>query len=132
MTDLSSLVPSIVAGIASGLTTLAILPMLFKGKLRHEREILEKEKTHKAALDALIHETNERIRLKNERHIEVVQIKDDEIERLQDTLETSQRESKDKDGLIIELTKQVLNAINVLNSIGGLAAKERRSPRGTS
>lgn len=131
MSDLSSLVPSIVAGIASGLTTLAILPMIFKGKLRHERELTEKEKDHEKTIAAINHEVGERIRLKNERHVEVVQIKDDEIERLQDALETSQRESKDKDGIIIELTKQVLQAVNVLHSLGTLAAQERRT-RGSS
>lgn len=126
----NDLLKAIAGGLAASATTLgaaaAFIPKLFKGTLRHERELIEQGKNSEKELAALRHETEERMRLKNERHIEVVTIKDGEIERLQDALQDVQRELKDQYAINTELTRQVFTQIQFLQSLAGLAAKDRR------
>jgi low affinity Fe/Cu permease len=108
-------VKTFAAAVAGGITSLAMLPMLFKGKLRFDREFT-----------ALQTQYEERIRVKNERHIEVVGLKNEEIARLQDGWAETQRELRETHALVAEQTKQVFAAIAFLQSLAGLAQKDRR------
>ena len=121
------LIKSIAIGMAAGLSSAALLPMLFKGKLRFEREYNELRTSYDKRILEMITAHDERIRVKNERHIEVVKLKDEEIERLQDGLQETQRELRDQIGANAEVVKQVFSAVEFLKSLGGLAAKDRRT-----
>lgn len=114
------------AAVAGGLTSLSMLPMLFKGKLRFDREYLELRAYYDKRIADNTTAYEERIRVKNERHIEVTDLKNQEIRRLQDGFDDVQRELRDQHSINTELTKQVFSAITFLQSLAGLAQKDQR------
>lgn len=103
----SELAKTFVAGIAGGVSSYTILPMLFKGKLRLEREIVDHDKHHD----------------------EVASDKDREIARLQDALADANRELKEHYSTRAEETRQLFAAITFLQSLAGLAETNRRGTR---
>lgn len=125
----NDLIKSIAIGIAAGLSSAALLPMLFKGKLRFEREYVDQRTYYDKRLAEQSESYEDRIRVKNERHLEVVQLKDREIARLQDGLDDTQKELREQYVVVADLTKQVLSTIHFLQSLAGLAASERRGRR---
>lgn len=103
----SELAKTFVAGIAGGVSSYTILPMLFKGKLRLEREIVD-----------------------HDAHHTIVQAdKDKEIARLQDALAEANRELREHYSTRAEETRQLFAAINFLQSLAGLAQTERRGAK---
>jgi hypothetical protein len=95
---------SIIVGISTGMTTLAILPMLFKGQLMFKRES-----------DALKDHCDS-----------IVSLKDKEIDRLQGGLEDAQHQLKEQYLVNTDLTKQVFSTVQFLQSLAGTASQDRR------
>lgn len=103
----ADLAKTFVAGIAGGISSYTILPMLFKGKLRLEREVVDHDK----------HSTD------------TISDKDKEIARLQDALAEANRELREHYSTRAEETRQLFAAITFLQSLAGLAQTERRGAR---
>ena len=122
----SDLIKTFAAAVAGGLTSLAMLPMLFKGALLFRRELDALAASHAKIMEALKHEVDERIRLKNERYTEIVTIKDKEIANLQESNVENQRLLREQYALNAELTREVFSAVSFLQSMAGLAAKNQR------
>jgi hypothetical protein len=104
-------VKTFAAAVAGGLTSLAMLPMLFKGKLRFDRE-LTVQATHYEREIAL------RDKMIGER--------DDENDRMLADNAGLRAELKEQSRAMAEQTREVLNAVKMLQSLAGLAAQERR------
>ena len=127
----ADLVKTFAAAVAGGLTSLAMLPMLFKGKLRFEREFTQMKERFDDRIKDLTAGYEERIRVENARHVEVVRLFEQEKERLQDGWEDTQRDLREQYNLTAEVTKQLFGAINFLQSLAGLASKDRRQSGAT-
>jgi hypothetical protein len=108
----SDLLKAVVAGISSALTTLAVVPLLVKGKIRHERELVAEQ---------------EAAQIKDAIRLEQIAERDAENDRLlaaNAKLDTDYREQM-KAMLAQQL--EVTNAIKVIEGMSRLAAQERRS-----
>lgn len=127
----TGLIQSIAVGIASGLCSAALLPMLFKGRLRFDREYVAQAVYYEKRIAEHAADCEEKMITAKERHVEIVTLKDKEIGNLQDGLDDTEKELRSQYVVVADLTKQVIATINFLQSLTGLAATERRGKRGS-
>lgn len=115
----SNIVAAVVAGLTAAGANAALLPMVFKGKLRHDREYLKLENDSKDRL-AELKSTYEESRKEHEDTI-------DKLEAAKDRLEQELREQYK---LNVEQDREMRETINWLRDMAGIAARDqRRQPR---
>jgi hypothetical protein len=108
----SDLLKAVVAGISSAITTLAVVPLLVKGKIRHERELVAAQ-GEAARLDKI--------------RLEQIAERDEQIERMLAAAQRYETESREQIRVSIESNRELLNAVKVVENMSKLAANERRS-----
>lgn len=104
---------AIAAGIGAMMSSAALLPWIFKGKLRHEREIIDLERSH-----------GKEIAL----HDRMIAERDETIDRLEESLAKSETEVRKLYQTNAEQNKEVIDTVKFLQSLAGLAQSERRRP----
>ena len=105
------LVQSIAAGVAAAATSWALLPMLFKGNVVFKRELVAAEKKCEQ-IDGL--------------RLQQIAERDEENDRLLAANARLESELKEQNRAMAEQTREVFNAVRMLQSMAGLAAQERR------
>lgn len=112
--------PSIVAGLVAAGVNVALLPMIFKGKLRHEREYQKLESSMKERVDDL-----------KATHSDAKEEWEEAIERLETSKNKLQDELKEQYRLNAEQDREMRQTISWLKDLSGIAAKDRRESRST-
>ena len=108
---LSASVQSIAAGVAAAATSWALLPMLFKGNVVFKRELVAEQKKCEQ-IDGL--------------RLQQIAERDEENDRLLAANAKLDAELKEQNRAMAEQTREVFNAVRMLQGLAGLAAQERR------
>lgn len=108
-------IKAVVVGISAGVTSLSAVPLLFRGKIRFERELDEIVQNNRSRLDDL--ERNYAARLL---------LAEEQSERQERTIERLETELREQYRANAEQSREVLKAVSWLQSLAGLATRERR------
>ena len=109
------LIKSLAIGIAAGLSSAALLPMLFRGKLRFERELVDKIADQKTGHEKELAQFQLRI-----------EERDELIDRQEGTIGKLQSEVQELHRTSAAQNREVIDTIKFLQGLAGLAQQDRR------
>lgn len=111
--------PEVVTGIVSGLTaggiTVSTIPLIFRGGLRFERELISERAAAAANLAAVEAGYKAQIAALSESG-----------EKLERTLERVEAELREQYRINADQSKELFSAVRALQNLAGLAARDRR------
>lgn len=113
--DAGTIVPSVVAGVSAAGMSAALLPMLFKGKLRHEREY-----------KALEESSAKELRRVEEAAVRAIADRDALIDGLEDSLDKVNAELREQYRAVAVITTETNQTVKWLRDLPGIAARDQR------
>lgn len=109
------LAKTIVGGIVGGGISISTIPLLFKGELLFKREIERQDKAHDKEIAALKTGYEGQVSEQSET-----------IEKLEAANARLEQELREQYRSAIEQSREIMSAVKFLQSLGGLAAQDRR------